>query len=156
MKSEKGVTLIVLTITVLVMLILASVVINVAISDGGIFDTTQESVDKTSVGTELEELHVIVEQALNDGVVQGYGSYLTEKSLYISIKETVGYDSEGYITKIFVSENGSDGYLFTFTDSKRQYSVTKSGEVNEEYITVDNIESVENIFAGIKDVEAIE
>ena len=45
-KKQKGITLIALIITIVIMLILATVTINVAIN-GKLFDTAKEAVDKT-------------------------------------------------------------------------------------------------------------
>lgn len=57
MKKEKGITLIALIITVIVMLILAGVAVNLSIGDNGIFKKTQEASEiskKASIKEELE------------------------------------------------------------------------------------------------------
>ena len=55
MKKQKGITLIALIITVIVMLILVGVTINVALN-GGLFDTTKYAATETEKNAILEEL----------------------------------------------------------------------------------------------------
>ena len=55
-----------------------------------------------------------------------------------------------------VSKTNEGDYLITFIETKRQYSISKSGEISEEYTYVDNIESITDIFKGITDESVIE
>ena len=53
---------------------------------------------------ELEELIVIIEQCLNDSMIQGYGAYITDRALYVSIKEVIGYSNDGTLKDVKVSK----------------------------------------------------
>lgn len=156
MRKNSGITLITLVITTIVMLILAGISINMTIGNGGIFNTTQKAIDTTTNETELEELNVIIEQCLNDSMIQGYGAYITDRALYVSIKEVIGYSNDGTLKDVKVSKTNEGDYLITFIETKRQYSISKSGEISEEYTYVDNIESITDIFKGITDESVIE
>ena len=47
MRNQSGITITALVVAIIVMVILLTVTITVAIKDGGIFDTTKESMHKT-------------------------------------------------------------------------------------------------------------
>lgn len=157
MKKENGIALITLIITIVVMLILASIALYATLSDGGIFDVTHDSIDETTNKTEIEELHVIVEQCLNDSMIKGYGSYITDKALYTAIREVVGYSDEtGLLRNVKTTKTSEGDYLITFLDTKRQYSISKEGEISEDFTVIDKTDSVIDIFEGIKNADEIE
>ena len=56
--KEKGITLIALVVTIIILLILAGVTLNIALSDGGLFSKTQEASDKYKQAQEDEELEI--------------------------------------------------------------------------------------------------
>ena len=53
--QEKGITLIALVVTIIILLILAGVTLNIALSDGGLFNKTQEAADKYKTAQKDEE-----------------------------------------------------------------------------------------------------
>ena len=55
---EKGITLIALVVTIIILLILAGVTLNIALSQDGLFSKTQEAVDKYKQAQEDEELEI--------------------------------------------------------------------------------------------------
>ena len=105
MKKQKGITLIALIITIIVMLILVGVTINVALN-GGVFDTANKATSDT-------EKHLIYDQIL--GVMK-----LTDNGT-INVKETHSnaeavLGNQGMIT----SQLGADG-IFTVTGKIETY-----------------------------------
>ncbi len=67
-KNEKGVTLVALVITVIVLLILAGTAISLAINGGDLFGKTQDAVDKWNQSYEEEEgEHGRVKATLTEG-----------------------------------------------------------------------------------------
>ena len=69
MKNEKGITMIVLIITIVIMLILLGVSVTTALN-GGLINTTQEAADTTKIRQDLEQLQTAVILAIgNDGRV---------------------------------------------------------------------------------------
>ena len=64
MKKQKGITLIALVITIIVMLILVGVTISVSLK-GGLFSTAKEATDETQMAKEREELLIAALGTLN-------------------------------------------------------------------------------------------
>ena len=56
--QEKGITLIALVVTIIILLILAGVTLNIALSDRGLFSKTKEAADKYKQAQEDEELEI--------------------------------------------------------------------------------------------------
>lgn len=54
MKNQKGITLVAIVATVLIMIILAGVSINIAIDENGILDNSKKAVEKTELAEEKE------------------------------------------------------------------------------------------------------
>ena len=50
MKNQKGITLIALVVTIVVLLILAGITITYVMSEGGIFNTAKKAADETEIG----------------------------------------------------------------------------------------------------------
>ena len=56
--KERGITLIALVVTIIILLILAGVTLNMALSQNGLFSKTQEAADKYKQAQEDEEIEV--------------------------------------------------------------------------------------------------
>ena len=61
-KKEKGITIITLAVTIIVMLILSAVAINVGIGDDGIINRAENAVDKYKEAAQNEKKQWIVYQ----------------------------------------------------------------------------------------------
>ena len=75
--KEKGITLIALVVTIIILLILAGVTLNIALSDGGLFNKTQEAAEKykQAQSDEQEMVRQIATQMYSDYIgveVTGY------------------------------------------------------------------------------------
>jgi type II secretory pathway pseudopilin PulG len=105
--SQKGITLIALIITIIVMLILAGVTIDVAL-DGGLFSKAEEATELTTKAAEKEELLMAVVAAIG----------------------TDGKVSFSYLDKNLPTDwTGSNG---TYTSPKgRTYTVNEKGKITE-------------------------
>ena len=76
MKNDKGITLIALIITIIVMLILVGVTVNIAIGDGGLIQTTREAKEEYQIETEKEKaIGLVVDY------YKAYGKELSEETL---------------------------------------------------------------------------
>lgn len=74
MKNNKGITLIALIITIIILLILAGVTINVLIGDNGLFNTAKEAGEKYEQAAVREKLegmliHLQAEKLLIDNII---------------------------------------------------------------------------------------
>ena len=60
LKKEKGITLIALVVTIVIMLILAGITISVALSDGGLIDTTKKAANMQRIAEMKTKIELIV------------------------------------------------------------------------------------------------
>ena len=98
LTSDKGITLIALVITIIVLLILASVAINLTLSDNGIFTKAKEARDKTERATLIERIQTeILEKQLENEETNIGKSDLEE---ILSKYGEVQKDAEGNITGV--------------------------------------------------------
>ena len=74
LKEEKGITLLALILTVVIMIILAAVTINVALGEGGLVDQAKWAAEQTTNSTksEQEQLDDVADQ-IND-IIAGIGT----------------------------------------------------------------------------------
>ena len=104
MKKQKGITLIALVITIIVMLVLVGVTISVSLN-GGLFTTAKEAAGETQIAKEKEELLMVALGALNENGRVDIGK------LDSSLPDTFTGSNGEYTSKtgnVFkVSENGS-------------------------------------------------
>ena len=114
MKNQKGITLIALVITIVVMLILVGVTISVSLN-GGLFSTAKEATDETQIAKEREELLIAALGTLN-------------KNGKVDISKLDSSLPEG-----FTGSNGQytskNGNVFTVTEDG---TITLVGEGSEE------------------------
>ena len=102
--QEKGITLIALVVTIIILLILAGVTLNMALSDNGLFSKTKDAAEKYKQAQSDEEdliLKYEYEMAKLQGEISGtetVGEYAMEKEIKekyeqdIEIGDTVNYD----------------------------------------------------------------
>ena len=66
-KQEKGITLIALVITIVILLILSAVVINLALGEGGLADKAKEATENYQIAeqAEMESIAEIENQIVN-------------------------------------------------------------------------------------------
>lgn len=113
MRKEKGITLIALIITIIVMLILVGVTVSVALN-GGLFSTAKEAASKTQYEADYETLQAGVIGALNRDLV-----ILDEEALKKNLPGNWNVVKEGTIYKV-TSPNGNE------------YKVNENGEILDE------------------------
>ena len=103
-KTQKGITLIALVITIIVMLILVGITISVSLN-GGLFTTAKEATDETQIAQEKEQLLMAALSTLNENGKVDIGK------LDSSLPEGFTGSNGEYASKtgnVFkVSENGS-------------------------------------------------
>ena len=122
LKQKKGITLIALVITIIVLLILAGVSIAMLTGDNGILTQANNAKTQTEIGTEKEQLSLAVTDVKTNGLAIGE-NLLNQTNLQKALDNVAGagktqVDGEG-ILSVF------------FTDSERTYYVTADGEVLE-------------------------
>ena len=120
--KERGITLIALVVTIIILLILAGVTLNIALSDNGLFKKAQESADKYKEASEEEQTELLKSEyefeKLQGNIDETVpiGQYSIEKQIKekygqdIKLGDTVNYEDnvEGYdgTWKVLGIENG--------------------------------------------------
>ena len=116
-KNIRGITLIALVITIIVLLILAGVTIAALSGDNGILQRATEAKEKTEIGQEKE----VVELATISAQMGEKYQSLNQVNLQKEIDKQYG---EG---KTIVRDNGDNTFTVSFIESKREYDITSKG-----------------------------
>lgn len=125
MKVEKGITLIALVITIIVLLILAGVVVVTLTGENGIIGKATESQEANIVGKEIEQIKL------------GFKEY--------KIKVYTDQEAELTVESAIVVEE-SQSWMITFDATGNQYRLHESGEIdiiNNEDTSPQNPDDVE-------------
>ena len=109
-KRERGITLIALVITIIVLLILAGVTIVTLTGDNGILSNATRAKEETTVEQEREQ----VELAYSSASVNKLGDSITSGELQDELNKTVG-DGKTRVT-------GGNVLRITFTDTDNVYN----------------------------------
>ncbi len=120
MKNNKGITLLALAVTIVVLLILTSIGVKLALGDNGIIGEAKNAKEQT----EIDEEKGIVKRATTVSLIKSKGSKVEQDTLEKALNDEAG---EG---KTEVSDAG-DTIEVLFTDSNRYYEVDKEGNVSE-------------------------
>lgn len=101
LKENKGVTLVALVITIIVLLILAGVSIAMVAGDNGVLNQAVSASEKTAGATAKEELSQAISGLQADFYADVYGGNMTAKfSRYITEADLAAYMSDGYELKL--------------------------------------------------------
>ena len=119
-KKEKGITLIALVITIIVLLILAGVTVATLKGDNGILTKTNEAKENTEIKTEKEIIKLAVLAASEK---EDYKDISKEK-LQNELEQLSGGETEVY------SDNKS--YIIYFKETDRVYKVDENININQE------------------------
>ena len=124
---NKGITLIALAITIIVLLILASITIGAISGDNGILNNAGKAKEDTEISQEKEIIQIAVVQSMGNNKRGNLEREEFEKELNKQSEET---------GTIEVSDIGEEFEVF-FTESERYYAVDKDGNVTQ-IITEEN------------------
>lgn len=127
LKEEKGITLIALVITIVVLLILAGVSIATLTGNNGLLTKANESKTKTEEAQEKEGVGLAV---ISSQMKDVSSLEITKENLEKDLKTQFGTNEEFTIT-----DNGDGSFTIKFDNTGRMYYVESSGKV----IANDNI-----------------
>ena len=119
-KERKGITLIALVVTIVVILILAGITVGMVTSDNGILKETKNAKQQAKIDNEKS----IVERAKMLAMMRSKNGAITYEIFEPALKDEAGKISTD------VSDAG-DIIEVLFTDSNRYYEVDKDGNVSE-------------------------
>ena len=117
-KQEKGITLIALVVTIIVLLILAGVAINLTIGQNGIITRAMDSTERTEIADEREAIILAYQACLIDTL----GGNVTAKQLEDELK------SQG--RDVSVTQEG-ENLIVTYNQTKRTYQINQNGDVSQ-------------------------
>ena len=115
--NNKGITLIALVVTIIVLLILAGISISMLTGENGILQRSTNAKVETEIGQEKEF------------VALAYNSALAKKVSEGDLEKVTAEDLNNELTNQGATADGSDPIVVTFTDSKRQYKINTNGVI---------------------------
>ena len=127
-NKQRGITLIALVVTIIVLIILAGVSINMLIGDNGIITQSQTAKSKTEIKGEEEKIRL----AINTAQIENNGNSNIEKDdLEIALLENG--------TKSIVVDNEDDTKSIICLDSKKIYKLKNDGSIEDTNSDFDSI-----------------
>ena len=119
--NQRGITLIALVITIIVLLILAGVTIATLTGENGILTRAAEAKNKTEEAQEKE----VLELAITSSQMEDVNTLeITEEKLSDAIKQQFGNDKDFSIT-----DNRDGSFLVSMNDTQRMYYIDETGEI---------------------------
>jgi len=119
--EKKGITLIALIITIIILLILAGVTISLVVGDSGILTQSKNSSEKTIIGREQETISVSWSALITDKLTNDVE--ITDRAFE---RELIKNNND-----VRVSYDANDNYLVHFNDTGHEYGVDGTGKLVE-------------------------
>ena len=135
---NRGVTLIALVVTIVVLLILAGVAISMLSGDDGIIINAQKANEENDKGREQEIVTLAVGSALSSD--EGYT--IARDNLNSALANHIGTEGVDYTL------SDTEPYIVTYLDSGRSYVIDEKGKVSEYTETDDDVDISEYVEVG--------
>lgn len=119
MKGSKGITLIALVITIIVLLILAGVTINAIMGENGVANKAKDAKIQTVIGREKESLSVAYSACQAENLLEGDVTKEQLKKELENLNENV---------EVSVSESN---LLVRYLDTNNLYKITQNGDIED-------------------------
>ncbi len=119
-RQDKGITLIALVITIIVLLILAAVSIATLTGENGILSKANTAGEQTKDAEEDERVKLAVATALSDNLGEG----LTKTSLENAIGNEFGEDKKANL-------KGEENGPWTYEGERKEYKIETTGKITE-------------------------
>ena len=123
-KSSKGITLIALVITIIVLLILAGVSIAMLTGDNGILTQAKEAKEANIAGTEKEQIQLAMQSLKMKKQADNVSTIVAADEL----QNQLIADGAKNVT---VESGENDSLVVKYAESKNQYTVNQNGEIGE-------------------------
>ena len=120
LKASRGITLIALIVTIIVLIILASITISTLTGNNSIINMVLDAREKTEIANEREQLEIATAQAMGKNK---FGE-VKKRGLQKALDRNVGEN----VTEVSDEEDSTDLYV-EFVESKRIYIVTSDGKI---------------------------
>lgn len=128
MKSNNGVTLIILVITIIIMLILAGVSINSSVGEDKVIDKAVNAKNEEIITKEKDDLKTAYVMAV---LKIGDEEDVTAEELQKQLNIVIGKETEEEENKTIVETivNDEDNLKVTFNDTGREYKINKKNGI---------------------------
>lgn len=134
-RNERGITLIALVVTIVVLIILAGVSISMLAGENGIITRSQEAKKETEKEEEKEKVKLAVTS-----------SKLKDVNNMIINKDDLEYElQQQFDEKFELTDNKDDSFLITIKDSKREYYVNEDGKVIDDILKITTEEELKSL-----------
>ena len=137
-KSERGITLIALVITIIVLLILAGVSIAMLTGDNGILTQATAAKKENIKGKEKEQIRLAMQSLRIQKEKDNLKLTITPQEL----QQQLQYDGAKNVT---VEAGENDTLIVKYQESKNSYIVAQNGNIEENGTNGDEIEQPENV-----------
>ncbi len=117
--KEKGITLVALVVTIILLLILAGVTLTIALGENGLFKMASQSVEVSKDVAEEEKVKLAVSAAFLDGT-----GTLTKANVQKALENEFGTLEEGQL-------EGGDAGPWTFKGDRKTYTIGNGGDIQE-------------------------
>ena len=137
-NQTKGITLIALVVTIVILLILAGVSINLVLGPNGLITKAQEAALQTDEAQEREG----IEMAITSSKMEDVNTLeISKTNLEKSLREQFGNNKDFTVT-----DNGDGSFLISINDTQRMYYVNEDGKVinNNNILKITSSEELEN------------
>lgn len=127
-NKNKGITLIALVITVIVLLILAGVSIAMLTGENGILNQAKKAKEETEIASEEEK----VKLATSGALLQDNGKSIIQSNLQSELSKY--FDTEDFSVSSGTNDEGKNGFIVTITENVeegRKYFVSQNGNVEK-------------------------
>ena len=136
LKTNKGITLIALVITIIVLLILAGVSIAMLTGENGILTRANDASDDSKRAEIADKVNMAIQSAYADAVVES----TTSPSTDVTKLETIySSDNEGETFDITDGNLNTDSEAATVTQDGKTYNVTLNKSGNSYTTTADDV-----------------
>ena len=135
MRKEKGITLIALVITVIVLLILAGVSINLVVGEGGILGKAQNTVSASRAGSVKEEIGLAWSACETEYMEEWVSNQGIDKSTFFTpAKLNANLGNKGIVKAVTYNETGDSTLTYASVDGNLVYAmkISSTGQVSIE------------------------
>lgn len=149
LNNMKGITLIALVVTIVVLLILAAVSISMLGGENGIITQAIEAKNQTDIEYEKEQVSLAYSSAKTKKLSEGNSTEVSSDDINEQLN----------IQKANATARGNNPIIVKFNDSKREYKINNNGEIEEKPpVNIDmstiykyEAQNGEAVITGIKD-----
>ena len=131
-KKQKGITLIALVITIIVLLILAGISISLVVGKNGILEQAQNAVSSHKAGTAKEEVGFAWSSCQTEYMKESASNQTVDKSSFFTAEKlNANLGGKGTASNVTYSETGDSTLTYLPTDGNLAYNmkITSDGQI---------------------------